>query len=97
MIPEPPDPWGFALLTLAAYRIWYLVAEDKILTRPREWILRRIAADEWIECPWCSGFWICGALTGGWFAATGTTNALLFLAVWWGMSAVVGLIERYAP
>jgi len=46
----------FALLSLAAYRLWRLAGADVITERLR----RRLGdtAREFVECPWCSGTWI---------------------------------------
>lgn len=35
-----PDWWEFALLALAVFRVYRLIAEDTILDRPRKWLLR---------------------------------------------------------
>lgn len=63
-----PEPWEFVLLVLAAFRVWKLIADDRILDRPRDWILDRIVRkrgepkgfywSDFLTCPWCAGFWI---------------------------------------
>jgi hypothetical protein len=37
---KTPDWWIFALLALAVFRVFRLIAEDTILDRPRKWLLR---------------------------------------------------------
>lgn len=63
-----PEPWEFVLLSLAAFRVWKLIADDRILDRPRDWLLDRIIGkrgeqkgiywSDFLTCPWCAGFWI---------------------------------------
>ena len=54
-----PPLWAFAIGTLAAWRVWYLLAEDEILVRPRDWIEDRSKfAEKLLACPYCSGFWV---------------------------------------
>jgi hypothetical protein len=47
---------------LATYRITRLLISDGILDRPRSAVLTRFRAHqkfvEFVECPWCLGFWI---------------------------------------
>jgi hypothetical protein len=40
------DPWWFVLLSLSAYRVFRLLAEDTILDKPRRWLLR---LGDWTE------------------------------------------------
>lgn len=75
-----PGWYVLVLLSLAAFRTWRLLAEDDILERPRRYVTRtpstwregdpspstvRFGVAEFIECPWCLGFWV----TLGWWAA----------------------------
>lgn len=54
-----PNAFEAILLALAAWRIWQLLADDTIFDRPRRYITVRSAAlAEFIECPYCLGFWI---------------------------------------
>lgn len=55
-----PTPFEAVLLGLAAWRTWHLVAKDDITERPRTWALARLSEkwDDFIECPFCAGFWI---------------------------------------
>lgn len=71
-----PSWWAYVLLTLAAFRAWKLVADDRILDRPRDWLLDRLdtrRGDEtywgdFLICPWCAGFWISLLTYAGWIA-----------------------------
>ena len=102
-----PDWYVLILLALASYRTWRLLAEDDILDRPRNWLLRLdpkwekegdpTGADyrEWLgkflSCPWCLGFWI----TLGWWIAWQIDDFWVTVAaVPMAISALVPLIER---
>jgi hypothetical protein len=53
---------------LATYRITRLLVTDGICDRPREAVLARLREREHtklvelVECPWCTGFWVAGAV-----------------------------------
>jgi hypothetical protein len=57
-----------ALDALATYRLTRLLVSDGIADRPRDALLQRLRDRghsklvELIECPWCIGFWIAGAV-----------------------------------
>ena len=67
-----PDWWTFALLSLAAYRVFRLLSEDDVLDRPRSWVLGyrgwregqplpdsyREKTAGFVGCPSCLGFWV---------------------------------------
>lgn len=75
-----PEWWGFALLALAAWRCFQLIARDDILDEPRRRVLRlgdwhegqrtpkayREKLGEFITCPYCAGFWISAVWWGAW-------------------------------
>lgn len=77
-----PDLWSFALIAVASYRVWRLIAEDTILDKPRRYVLRlgqwqdgemapleyRAKLAEFLTCPWCLGWWIALAWWGAWLA-----------------------------
>lgn len=96
-----PDWWEVLLLSLAAYRVFRLIAEDDILEGPRRRLLRMAADWEegqdlpeeyrdklalFIDCPACCGFWISVAWFGVWQIFPHET--LVFAAVW-AISAIV--------
>lgn len=81
-----PYWYQFILLSLAAYRLWRLLAEDDILERPRRWFLRlprtwndgdaipKKYRNEWalfLTCPWCAGAWLSLITYIGWIATLG--------------------------
>jgi hypothetical protein len=103
-----PSTWQFALLALAAFRLWKLIGDDRILDRPREWALRqtddRRGNTKWgdfIVCPWCAGFWISGLTYLGWMLTLGDlpdsgTDVAVALGVWFALSGAVGVIAEAA-
>jgi hypothetical protein len=105
--PSIPSWWEFALLALAAFRVYRLIAEDTILDRPRRRILR-LGRDwekqgdpvpenyraEWgtfLTCPWCAGFWITLAWWAAWLISEEWAT---WAAVPWAASAVVALVAK---
>lgn len=86
-----PDWYTLVLLSLAAYRLWRLVAEDTIFDRPRGLLVRRLPkGEEWILCPWCSGLWTVVAV---WLAWVWEPYWTLVVAVPLVLSALVGLVS----
>jgi hypothetical protein len=102
-----PSPWPFALLVLAAYRVWRLLAEDTILDRPR---LRLYRAAGWnpesgddpppgyraklalfISCPWCAGFWVSVAVWACW---SWQPHWTLVVSAPFALNGVVGLVAK---
>jgi len=98
-----PTPWAALLLVAASYRLWRLLAEDTILDRPRRWLVRlprdweegmqlpiayRMRLAEFINCPWCSGFWISIAV---WLLWQAEEHWVTVLAVPLAVSAGVGI------
>ena len=74
-----PDWWGFVLLGLASFRIWRILAVDKVFEPVRDRVFRladhkpdspddryRYSLDEFVSCPWCFGFWIVLGWWGLW-------------------------------
>ena len=87
---------AIVVVGLVSYRIWRLLAVDEITERPREWLLNRNVTAEtdarlhrFLSCPWCSGFWITGLVTFGWWLIEGSTNPV---AIWLASSVVVGFL-----
>lgn len=92
-------PLLFVLITLSAYRLWRLWAEDAL--PPFMWARDRFEAavdrrfgSTWAAgtaCPWCSGFWIsCATVAVVWALRPLPMPGLWFLAV----STLVGLIAQ---
>ena len=79
-----PDWWEGALLALAAWRTFQLIAFDDILDRPRRYVTRlgkdwredgdqvpddyRLTLADFVTCPYCAGFWITALWWGAWQA-----------------------------
>lgn len=88
-----PNWWETALLALASFRIWKLLADDTILNAPRERILGgRERLSEFLDCPYCSGFWIALAWWGAWEWQPRWT---LISASPWAINAASGLISTH--
>jgi hypothetical protein len=102
-----PSPWPFALLVLAAYRVWRLLAEDTILDRPRGWLYGAAGWDPesgdepppgfraklalFVSCPWCSGAWICAAVWAFW---SWQPHWMLVVCVPFAISAAGGIVAK---
>jgi hypothetical protein len=78
-----PTAFQAVLLGLAAWRVWHLIALDDITDRPRRYVTDgRDSLLEFIECPYCMGFWVALGWVG-FFAVwdTGATWAALPFAL----------------
>lgn len=97
-----PTPWEFALLSLAAFRIWKLLKDDAILDGPRNAVLDRLSNRSaerlvyFLSCPWCLGAWISLALYTGWVAVGpgvwGADQLWMAMLSVLAISAVVGML-----
>ena len=89
-----PSWYGFVLLALAAYRTWRLIAEDAILDRIREPVLRRLPKklEEGMACPFCLGAWI---VIGWWLAWTAWHEWTLIVAAPFALSGAVGVFAAH--
>jgi hypothetical protein len=94
-----PPLWSFALGALAAWRIWKLLAHDDVLDY---WDARDRAAPpgsqrrEFLECPYCAGFWVSAAGTLGYYLVTDVPlrdGWFGLLVTAFAMSAIVVFIE----
>ena len=80
---------------LAAWRIWKLLSSDDVLDY---WDLRdRVAPPgsqrrEFLECPYCAGFWVSLLGTAGWYVVEGW-DTYGFLVTTFAMSALVVWLE----
>lgn len=94
-----PDWWTFALLALAAYRLWSLLAEDDLTSELRlqavTWVERKTnqqradALYDFATCPWCCGWWIA---LGWWLAYQLWEHATVAVAVPFALSVGVGAL-----
>lgn len=103
-----PGPWETAVLALAAYRVWRLIADDTILDRPRAWVLgvpgwkptgHETPPDGYREklatlltCPWCMGFHLAYGVFLFWLWLPTPT---LLICVPLAISSAVGLIAHF--
>lgn len=96
-----PSPWETALLALAAYRVFRLLASDVILDRPREWLLGTIEDNgerahreywaDFLTCAWCCGAWCAFAW---WLAFLVFPHGTVVVAVLFALSAAVGAVAH---
>ena len=102
-----PEWYELLLLGLGAWRMFHLLAYDDILDRPRRYVTRldprwqkegdptgdryREGLAEFIQCPFCLGFWV--AL--GWWAAWEAWPDTLIVAVPFALSALVVGAQQY--
>jgi hypothetical protein len=98
-----PNWYELALLALAAWRVFHLIAFDDILDRPRRYITRlnkswrhegdatgeqyRAGLARFLTCPFCLGFWVSVAVWVAWLVFPTET---LWVAVPFALNA--GLI-----
>lgn len=86
---QTPDWWTFALLFLAAYRLWRLLAIDTILHGIRSRIFGESSLRfDFLECPFCAGAWI---VICWWLAWIAWPHWTVIVAVPFALSAVVGV------
>ena len=105
-----PDWYQLAIVGIAAWRVFNLVAYDKILDRPRNWLLGlpwawntgdtipdryRMKWALWVTCPYCAGFWV-GLV---WFAAFEITSFwTTFVAIPFVLNAItIALAKILTP
>lgn len=88
-----PDWYEAALLSLAAYRTWRLIALDTILDRPRAALVKRTGdhVDLFILCSWCCGAW---CSLGWWAAWQAWPHGTLVVAALAALSAAVGVMGK---
>jgi hypothetical protein len=102
-----PSGWHAILLALAAWRTFHLLAFDDILQAPRRFLVRlpldwkegdsipkmyREKLKDFIECPFCLGFWIAGAWWLTWYV---WPHGTLIASVPFALSAGVVAAQRY--
>lgn len=89
------------LVGLATYRLWRMIARDKILDRPRDWFFDKANGDtpvrlwfvEMIDCVWCLGFWIAGGLAAT-VALSSGRSTMEGLLLWLASATVAGLVRQ---
>lgn len=87
----------FVFMSLAAYRVTRFVIKDTLppIADLRRWAVRKVGEkNPWSEgftCPWCSGFYCCGAVWGiTWYFHSLPLPGLQLL----GVCTVVGLLAQ---
>lgn len=92
-----PGAWETVVLVAAVYRVWRLLAFDTVTEQIRlnvlidhdgEW---RNRLKDFVECPWCFGFWIAVATWAAWLL---WPHAVDVAAVPFAISTAVGLIPK---
>lgn len=98
-----PGWWETLLLVAATYRVWRLVAFDTVTDgvrarvfpaskRPGGELVRRWQRWlEFLQCPWCAGFWLSLAAWGAWQLWPHGTMVVAAPLV---ISMLVGVIPR---
>lgn len=89
-----PDWYTLLLLSAGTFRLWKLLADDKILEEPRKLLVglrgweegKEVPASyrswlgEFINCPWCLGSWLGLGWWGAWQQWPHGTTVLASLA-----------------
>ena len=93
-----PEPFELLLMALAAGRVWKIIGDDRILDRPRDWLLEQVVVrrseqsgvywGDFLVCPWCAGFWVSLLVWASWLAWPDFTIGACVL---FALSALVGL------
>lgn len=99
-------PWAWLILPLGATRLLQIVLWDRVLRRPRSWLMGKLNPrglpmhdparpyfSYLLECPWCMSVWLGGGLVAlvAWDASRQITLAVL-LALTLSLAAV--LLDR---
>lgn len=90
-----PGPFVLLVLALASWRTWVLVSRDSILDRVRDNLAPEGSGlRDFLECPYCAGFWCAGVWIFLWDALSDPVpRPLLLIAGWAALSAGVVFIE----
>lgn len=81
-----------AVLVFAAWRTWALLARDKILDWWRDEMPEKVV--EFLECPYCAGFWCAGAWVTLWDETRPRLPGIVeWQAGWWACAAGVVIVE----
>lgn len=80
---------------MAAWRTWVLLARDTILDGPRDAVAPEGSKQrEFLECPYCSGFWTAGIWVTAWdVTRLHVPGIVVWMAGWWAVAALVIVIE----
>ena len=86
-----PSWYATALLSLAAWRTWWLIGQDTILERPRRYVTDRFEhLGTFFDCAYCSGAYTALGWWGAWQIWPHGTLVLASLASVAAVVAIVG-------
>ena len=78
------------LIAVAAFRLWRLASYDLIAQPIRKRMLyNRARLADFVDCPWCLGFWLTGAVT---LSVDACMSVPLPVLVWLAASGIVGVV-----
>lgn len=85
------------LVGLGAYRLWRILAEDKITEWFRDWLYLRddtlsVFIADLVSCVWCLGFWYAGALAYA-VAEYENYDSIQLALVWLGGSVLAAFVR----
>ncbi len=105
-----PSWYEFLLLSLAAWRVYRLIAEDTILDPIRNRVLRldpnwekegddpgddyRMKWGIFLTCAFCAGFWVSGIALALYCLVVEWIGVFSFLVCWFAISAVVAIVAK---
>lgn len=90
-----PEWYEALLLALLSWRVFFLLGHDDILDRPRRYVTSKSRwLKDLIECPFCLGFWVAGAMYAAWLSTLGewpstASDAVVAVGFWFALSALV--------
>jgi hypothetical protein len=86
------DWYQLLLLGFASWRTWCLLSSDTVLDAPRRYVTTRWKwTEEFLECPYCLGFWVA---LGWWGSFLIWPHAVTALAVVATVAALVPIIQN---
>lgn len=90
-----PTPAILLVLAIVSWRTWYLLAHDRILNRIRDEVAPTGSKlREFLECPYCAGFWVAGMWVTLWDDTRKVLPGIVeWQAGWWACAAGVVIID----
>ncbi len=88
-------PWQFALVSLAAWRTFHLLAFDSILDPARDMFynVHEGRTSDFVSCPFCLGFWVALAWVAAFWLEPHWT---VIAAVPFAVSAALAIVQLIA-
>ncbi len=88
-----PDWWDALVLGVASWRVFHLFAYDDLTGRIRRYVTKgRDRTSEFVECPYCLGFWV---VVGWWVAWLIWPRGTLLVAVPFMLSGIVVGTQKF--